>query len=307
MTHIQYKEFFDAAPVAMVITDRSGAIKFMNRQATALLGYSSSGSQAPNLCDFINISPLKGKTGKLSFREFMTIHSQHSRQWIVGSEGKKIYTELNADSCFQGIEFRYIWSLVPVTPATNIAYDLNERVKEQLSIANVIDAFFKNTDLRTALDHSLNAIRKGWQFPEATGVRVRLNNMDEFVTDDFWPTQWQLQEDIITANKYLGSLEVCCLAEVPETKGRVFLPEEERLVKLLAKLLGILIDHWQSENKIRQTESNLNAVFESSTEGYLLADQEFNITAFNARARDLILVNTNKYELETGRNVRDYL
>jgi PAS domain S-box-containing protein len=306
MKELKNVELFDSAPVAMVVTDRLGTIRFMNRQASALVGISPGKSAVLNICDFIYSPPLNtnGKS-ELSFEEFLEVYSRDPRQWIISRDGIKTYVELKGAPCTQDSEFCYIWSLVSAEPARSLAIDLIERVKEQLSIFNVIEAFFQSKDLRTALDLSLKAIQRGWQFPEATGVRIKLYNNEEFVTEAFRQSKWRLAENIITGNKWLGSLEVVYSPEMQAYDEPVFLPEEERLIKLLAKLLGVLIDHWESDNKIQEAEASLKAVFESATDSYLLADTKLNIRAFNAKAKDL--VNTRSFELEEGRNVRDYL
>ncbi|HEY0899869.1 MAG TPA: PAS domain S-box protein, partial [Sphingobacteriaceae bacterium] len=63
----------------------------------------------------------------------------------------------------------------------------------------------------------------------------------------------------------------------------------------------------QDEKKIRETEANLKAIFESSVEGFIVTDANLNIKAFNARARDLIFVNTIRTDLEVGTNLLDYI
>ena len=61
------------------------------------------------------------------------------------------------------------------------------------------------------------------------------------------------------------------------------------------------------EKKIRETEANLRAIFESTVEGFIVTDTNLNIKAFNARAKDLIFVNTLRTELEVGTNLMDYI
>ena len=81
MKELKNVELFDSAPVAMVVTDKLGAIKFMNRQASVLLGISAGESAVLNICDFIYSSPLNtnGKS-ELSFEHFLEVYSSDPRQ-----------------------------------------------------------------------------------------------------------------------------------------------------------------------------------------------------------------------------------
>lgn len=61
------------------------------------------------------------------------------------------------------------------------------------------------------------------------------------------------------------------------------------------------------EKKIRQTKANLRAVFDSAVEGFIVTDPDLNILAFNNMARSLIFDDAIRTELESGRNLFDYI
>ncbi|HEY0896200.1 MAG TPA: hypothetical protein VGE15_06595 [Sphingobacteriaceae bacterium] len=253
MTKLDHKRLLDATPVALVVTDEKGDVKFLNKQGSSLLGTAPDLTSPLNLCTFFDkkLIDYDQKPPHLSFEVLLDIYHHSPNQWLVNSEGVRTYVHLELDSFSEDSGSSYIWTLTPVN-RKNLAYDIKERIKEQVAVVKVMEAFFESADLPTALKRSLLAIQQGWQFPYATCVRVRLQDGQEFQTEDFLITDWLLTERIVTSDKELGTIEVCYSVEIPAYEdGSVFLQEEVRLIKLLAKLLGILIDHWESAEKIK--------------------------------------------------------
>jgi len=62
-----------------------------------------------------------------------------------------------------------------------------------------------------------------------------------------------------------------------------------------------------SEQKIRESESNLRAIFESSSEGLMLLDNECVIKAFNHKASENHMLNGISRALKIGNNLIDYI
>ncbi len=253
MSRLDHKKLLDSTPVALAVTDENGEIKFLNKQGRSLLAVEPDPASTSNLSAFFDkkLIDYDQKPPDLSFEVLLEIFRHSPNQWLINKEGVKTYVHLELDSFEEDSASSYIWTITPLS-TKNLAYDIKERVKEQLAVVKVMEAFFACDDLSEALRRSLLAIRQGWQFPYATCVRLRLQNGQEFETDDFVKTDWLLTERITTADKILGTIEICYTVEIPAYEdGSVFLKEEVRLIKLLAKLLGILIDHWESADKIR--------------------------------------------------------
>lgn len=82
--------------------------------------------------------------------------------------------------------------------------------------------------------------------------------------------------------------------------------------KASGEIGGIIIfteDITENKNaaqKIIQSEENLKAIFDNSSEGFVLVDDQCMIKAFNSRANEMLLVNAEE-EMETGRSVFDFV
>jgi len=59
--------------------------------------------------------------------------------------------------------------------------------------------------------------------------------------------------------------------------------------------------------KIKQSEMNLRAIFDSAIEGFILLDEFCVIKTFNSKARDYIKFNTAKEEFEIGKSIFDFI
>lgn len=259
MLETMYKELFHSAPVPLIVTDEKGIIRLANEQADALLDNKTIPLVGLSFCDFIEQSFLKGYFRNKpfsSFEDFLKVYNIQHNHWIKGKEGMTVYADIKAVTFGIGNEDFYIWTFDPIEITKKLTYDLNERVKEQLSILKVIDLCFKNQDISTSLQLCLQPIREGWQFPDVTEVRITLTSGEEFSTDKFRKTDWCLQSEIMTASKQYGYLDVCYSHEVPAYGGKIFLYEEERLIGVLAKLLGTFLEHWYSNRRINEAVVN---------------------------------------------------
>ncbi|MCB0397851.1 MAG: hypothetical protein KDD36_14460 [Flavobacteriales bacterium] len=141
-----------------------------------------------------------------------------------------------------------------------MAHDLQERVKEQIAILRVTETLFKYPDVHAVFKDCLLHIRDGWQFPEVTAVRIKLNNGEVYTTDDFRETEWGLSAQIDGVHQQHGTLEVYYLEEVPTYAGGIFLYEEERLIGILAKLLSLFLEQWNAINKARASEALMRKI-----------------------------------------------
>ena len=259
MLETMYKALFYSAPVPLIVTDEKGTIRLANEQADALLDNKSIPLVGLSFCDFIDQSFLKDyfrSKSFFSFEDFLAIYKIQHNHWVKGKEGITVYADIKAVTFGLGDEDFYIWTFDPIEITKKLTYDLNERIKEQLSILKVIELCFKSQDIPTSLQLCLQPIREGWQFPDVTEVRIRLDSGEEFATDEFTQTEWCLQSLIMTANERYGSLEVCYRHKVPAYGGKIFLYEEERLISVLAKLLGTFLEHWYSNKRINEAVVN---------------------------------------------------
>ena len=66
-------------------------------------------------------------------------------------------------------------------------------------------------------------------------------------------------------------------------------------------------DNYKSILKIKQSEANLQAIFNSTSEGFLLLDENYHIISFNHKAGQSIFLNKNSLPFEVGQSIFDYI
>jgi PAS domain S-box-containing protein len=67
------------------------------------------------------------------------------------------------------------------------------------------------------------------------------------------------------------------------------------------------LNHYQTNRKIRQSEANLQAIFNSTIDEYLLLDDTYQVIAFNERARLSAHLNKNYQPFIIGTSIFDYI
>ncbi|TCJ14254.1 hypothetical protein EPD60_09635 [Flaviaesturariibacter flavus] len=259
MLESMYEKLFNAAPVPLIITDRKGTIKLANEQVDALLDNRPTPLTGLSFFDFIDQSVFKNyfqDQSYHSFEDFLEVYRIHPDYGANNKGGIATYKDISVASFQVENEIFYIWTLGSTEITRKLKHDLNERVKEQLAILNVIELCFQNQDIHTSLQRCLQPIREGWQFPYITEVRITLENGAVFATDNFRETEWCLRSEIKSANEFYGYLEVCYLHEAPVDGGEVFLYEEERLIRVLGKIIGAIIEHWHGNKRMNEAVVN---------------------------------------------------
>ncbi|MDF2431276.1 MAG: hypothetical protein JWP44_907 [Mucilaginibacter sp.] len=63
----------------------------------------------------------------------------------------------------------------------------------------------------------------------------------------------------------------------------------------------------KSALKLKQSEANLRAIFESTLDGFVLLDSDNCIAAFNLKAQESIIFNNNQIAFEYGKSILDYI
>jgi len=121
--------------------------------------------------------------------------------------------------------------------------DLSERVKElDCLYAISIKLVSSNDSLQQILVDVINIMPGGWQYPEATCVRLLLRG-NEYCTSNFCETKLKQTAFIRQGNNRIGVLEVYLLPSPVDDKYRPFLPQEKHLLDLIAIWIGLIIEY----------------------------------------------------------------
>ena len=136
-------------------------------------------------------------------------------------------------------------------------HELNERVKELNCLYNISEIFIKRGDsLDKMLQHVVDLIPTGWQYPEITCARIRLKD-NEFKTKNFAETVWKQARQIVVREKPYGMVEIYYLESRPEADEGPFLRQEDVLQDTIAKRLGKVVERIQAETALRTSARKL--------------------------------------------------
>lgn len=141
-------------------------------------------------------------------------------------------------------------------------HDLGERVKE-LNCLYSISKLAEKSDLSLEkfLQGAVDLIPPGWQYPEITCARLKLDGMI-ISSRNFKESEWKQASDIKVKGKKSGDLEVYYLEEKPESDEGPFLKEERDLIEAIAEKLGNTLNRKHAEEEVQDNIRRLNALRE---------------------------------------------
>ncbi|MFH1728240.1 MAG: sensor histidine kinase [Pseudomonadota bacterium] len=137
--------------------------------------------------------------------------------------------------------------------------DLEERVKELHCLHELLDLFYTNKNRDDILSKAVYIIKKSWQYPECTEVRLNFNNKN-YKTGGFVETVWRQAADILLDNKKLGILEVYYTEEKPKEYEGVFLKEERALINSISRQFTYMAQQIETEKIIASYQRQLRSL-----------------------------------------------
>ena len=172
---------------------------------------------------------------------------------------------------------------------------LSERVKELnclYEISNLIDT--PGITFNDILHGILKTIPSAWQYPEITCSRIILKGQ-EYRTSNYNASIWKQTADITVNDANVGILDVCYLEQKPDCEEGPFLAEERLLINAIAGRLGAIIERFQSEVALRESEERYRSLYEQASDGILLFDD--NEIIFDANPQILHLLGYRMHEV----------
>jgi PAS domain S-box-containing protein len=141
--------------------------------------------------------------------------------------------------------------------------DLIKRLME-LNCLYMVSSFLNKEEhpLDEALQHTLQIVPSGWQFPEITRARMVVRGR-EFKTERFEEGPWKQNSRIYSRGKQIGILEVHYLEEKQQKDEGPFLKEERSLIDALADQVGEFIERKEAQESLRESNELLEGVFSS--------------------------------------------
>lgn len=148
-------------------------------------------------------------------------------------------------------------------------HELNERIKELNCLYGISEiAGDPNFNTGQTLSQIVSIIRKAWQYPDITCVKVKLEDQ-EYKTENFRDSIWKQTAGIKTNEQQLGTLEVCYLEKKPESYEGPFLKEERRLINEIAERIVRIIERKNLEQERIRLQDSLRKALDKVLSGLL--------------------------------------
>ncbi|MFC1901772.1 PAS domain S-box protein [Chloroflexota bacterium] len=125
-----------------------------------------------------------------------------------------------------------------------------------------------------------NLLPKAWQYPEIACAKIIINDR-EFRTENYRQTDWQQSKDIIVHGAKAGVVEVGYLEARPKVDEGSFSKEERLLIDAVAERLGIITQHRQSEEALRESEELTSSLLENSPNPVLVINTDTSVKYVN--------------------------
>lgn len=103
----------------------------------------------------------------------------------------------------------------------------------------------------------------GWQYPDDTTVRIRVDDR-EYHRGDPGESPWKQESPIIVHGARVGEIEIRYVCEKPEAAEGPFLREERMLLDAVAKRLGRVLERVHAEAALQRSEEKFRGIAQRS-------------------------------------------
>lgn len=178
-------------------------------------------------------------------------------------------------------------------------FDLRERVKELNCLYTILELLERDNALDDGTFQGIvNAIPPALQNPPFTYSRLMID-AKVFQAEGFRETPWRDGTAINAQGRAVGRLEVFVTDPGPDRKP--FLPEEKKLIRVIAVRVGRLIERKRADEELKQSEEKYRTLIESSSDSVLMLDMDRNMVSCNRAFLSLFGYELSEIE---GRSVR---
>lgn len=255
-----HRQMLEHSSMCVLLTDSSNTIVYANTRVRELFGFADSelaGKPIESLFAHDMLSSDQNKIHKANPE--IKIGSIRIESYYLGvkKNGAKIPLQLKATIISSGPANYVLWELQERSAEQKLLYDLKERVKEQTALLSVTEILLGAKDVRSTLADCLEPICKGWQFPEFTQVEISVGEWGTYTTPEFGSVKWRQTANVSGNGGLYGAVAVGYSDLPPESTGNVFLPEEERLISGLARLIGMFLDQCHVISKLKESNDQI--------------------------------------------------
>ena len=284
---------------AVITTDMSGKITFMNPVASELTGWKEDEARGKLLKRVFKI--INMDTGKLVEKPVERVImvgkvvDSANNTVLIAKDGRHIPID-DSSSPIKDDKGKIIGDVLTFKDITerkkaekereSLLHDMGERIKELQCMYWVAESIRKHDVLSDIFKDVVIYIPPSWNYPEITRGKIRFDDV-EFVSASFEETKWRQCSDIVIDGKRHGSVEVYYLEKRPELDEGPFLKEERNLIDGIAHTLGEAIERKQMENELKESEARFHNLTNFLPEAIYEADLKGKITFANQSAFNL--------------------
>jgi hypothetical protein len=158
-------------------------------------------------------------------------------------------------------------------PSTERLLDaLRERAKE-LNCLYDVEEILRHDELDAAgiCRRLVKTIPAGWQFPDLCRARVVLDKQT-YQDREFDDTPWKLEAPILINGRPAGALQIFYMQSAPGTEDAPFLPEESRLLQVIAERLGQHLGHREARRTAAGADTAPTASAQTQPEWHVVLE-----------------------------------
>jgi signal transduction histidine kinase/PAS domain-containing protein len=232
-----FRELIEAAPDAIIVSDRSGRIVKVNSESARLFGYDRRRLVGADIRMVMPDPSGVQKPEPFGLRSDGRQFPIDIRVGSLESEQGPLTVGIIRDVSEREEAYRVERGLL---------HDLGERVKELTAlhaVARLLNASARTPDVLSRIVELLPA---AWQYPDVTAARIAVGGYD-VCTTGFAHTRWVQRAEIVTPGNEVGIIEVVYLDERPPEADGPFLAEERSLIDSLAGLLQSYFERLHAE------------------------------------------------------------
>jgi len=152
-----------------------------------------------------------------------------------------------------------------------IAYQrLKEREKEINCIYSIKELLKDAVDADdTLFTELIKFIPPAWQYPTVCEVKLVCFNKS-YQTSEFKESPWILSSDIIVDNNIIGNIIVVYTQMIRMVNNNQFLPDEQKLLNVIALMVGNFLFNKKLEKTIKYLKSDINKLNHTTNEETIL-------------------------------------